>query len=218
MYKLENKDREKLHFTLLELLIVIAIIVILAGLLLPALNKAKEYSKRICCVNTLGQVGKAFCMYVQDNNDYLPPYRDYGLPERFWIYENPSTGFVAEYLGANRSNTSIGAIKTSSGIIYKSNFLCPSLAVIPPVYGYGYNQYIYAYSSRKITRFNKPSVSCLLSEGRNAAIVSHYTGDYPIEFRHSSGANIVFTDFHTEWRKSQEVNSKASSSDFWRPE
>ncbi len=60
------------NFTLIELLVVIAIIAILAAILLPALNKAREKTKSIACVNNLNQCGKAFLLYADSNRGYMP--------------------------------------------------------------------------------------------------------------------------------------------------
>src|SRR5262245_14324182 len=55
-------------FTLVELLVVLALISILAALLLPALNRSKNSAQRIQCVNNLRQLGIAAQMYWDDNN------------------------------------------------------------------------------------------------------------------------------------------------------
>lgn len=64
-------------FTLIELLIVIAVIAILTGLLLPALQSAKRKVYTTSCVSSMKQIGQAIYLYIGDNDDYPPAPREW---------------------------------------------------------------------------------------------------------------------------------------------
>jgi len=203
--------KQKAVFTLIELLIVIAIIAILAAMLLPALARARSTAQRITCVNNMRQLHSAFLDYADNNNDYIFPYV-YG--SMCWG-QNLYLSGVFKPLGC----TSLYGFKT---------FSCPAVQApiggkMTPVldsnttYHYGANMlfsrsYSNAYKQTlyKLGKLTNCSSICWLSDA-NTYIISFNNLNY-IDPRHLNYANILFADGHVG---EQKVFSAVSTLDFW---
>lgn len=99
------RNRPRLGFSLLELLIVIGIIALLLSILSPSLGKAKSAAMRLKCAHNLKQIHLAMLMYLNGNNDTYPcaedpVSEDPGNPYWLWMGRGWRS-FVEPYLGGN---------------------------------------------------------------------------------------------------------------------
>jgi prepilin-type processing-associated H-X9-DG protein/prepilin-type N-terminal cleavage/methylation domain-containing protein len=137
-------------FTLVEMLVVMGIIALLAGLLLPALATARERGRKAACSSNLGQTGKSVMIYLNDNSEYYPSYPNYGadspaiepwlptVPRRIQEYQNKpdydrlsSRNMVIAYVSGrdpsdltlNRANPRPNFIASGLGLMLKKHQL-----------------------------------------------------------------------------------------------
>ena len=110
-----NPKKNQRNFTLIELLVVIAIIAILAGMLLPALNNARESGRRASCTSNLKQIGTAMSLYVSSNDGFLTTFaQNSSLNQYVW---NVRLSLYTGGKDTNITSENSGAMKI---------FRCPS--------------------------------------------------------------------------------------------
>ncbi len=92
------RHRSSRAFTLIEMLVVVAIIALLVAILLPSLSKARQAARVTLCLSNLRSIGSASTMYMSDNRDWLPV----GPPDKlYWRYQKNGRTFTSRSFVSN---------------------------------------------------------------------------------------------------------------------
>jgi prepilin-type processing-associated H-X9-DG protein/prepilin-type N-terminal cleavage/methylation domain-containing protein len=205
-------------FTLLELLVVLAVVVLLAALMLPVLSRSQASARRIRCLSNLRQLGLAAQMYWDDSSGAAFRYRGAATNggDLYWfgwlargregerVYD-PAPGALFPYLEGR-------GVEICPALVYSLQRF--KLKATGAAFGYGYNLGLSAPLAQppvNVHRLARPAETVLLADAAQVntfqapASPLHpmleefyflHTNEATAHFRHARAANALFCDGH----------------------
>jgi len=211
-------------FTLLELLIVIAVIALLVAILLPSLSGAHKQAQRMTCTSKLRELGSLTWYFRQDYDDAMPRsmHSAFAHRARPWAYA------LFRYVAGREFEAEDGDWFK----VLNSHYRCP-FDRRTEGFSYGYNVY-YELSEqetggpiwRKGTRVPHPSTTILFGELIDTSITDHIMGHFWVQFdappevamnRHEPNSAYVFLDGHAENLAFPQTFDPGRGLDHWNP-
>jgi len=180
----------KRMFTLIEMLVVIAIISILSAMLLPALSKSVHMARQIECANKLKQFGIIFNLYFTDYNNFAPNCTWSKIFTLNYI-EDDSLWKCAESPNSNDVGSTLYTTYFYTGVFYDSElFFC---------------SYANPLHHIRVTSIKKPSSKILITETWGDTYsygslkhTANYINNLTTRNIHDGGANFLYADGHVD--------------------
>ena len=222
-------------FTLVELLVVVAIIALLATMVIPSVGRALDYARKVECISNLRSINTAFAMYLTEHQGRFFPYQEHvdGGTLWYWGYEPQGGAGLPEGqrpIEKNRARLApyfatgddrAACANMPSGDDYKSKFNRPS-------YGYGINYYMLKGNNNGVAFRNiaKPGETITWSEAvqintwqapASAAnpmleewyyLVNNRNSPPMFHFRHDHMCNAAFADGQVRGLEPQELDPR----------
>lgn len=192
-------------FTLIEILVVLAIIAILAAILFPVFARARENARRAGCMSNEKQLGLAFMMYTQDYDERLPNYPSAG--DSYWMAK------AFPYFNNYQVLRCPSAPPAKALALVNGNGYQTTYAFIG-----GTTAGLYTYTGRSLASIASPSTTWMLvevsyptlyeSDGYGFPYIAfsgfnptpESNGYFPNPGPHFSGTNVTYADGHVKWR------------------
>lgn len=223
-------------FTLIELLIVIAIIAILAAMLMPALSKARDKARTTQCVGNLRQIAATSLIYTSDYDGWMITVNANGVPVKTYVLKN--WGPVLWYLRTNKELPCV----SKSATVRSTDFVCPSNpnAFVSSTARYSLNYGLnmqcgiiwdngsWGAPGFKLSRVSKVSEKLLYSDGgqqnetdRSAWMWTSHdlpTYNWYMGFPHDRKTNIAWMDGHVSSKTYLEIkaNTADGNNNWWK--
>jgi prepilin-type N-terminal cleavage/methylation domain-containing protein/prepilin-type processing-associated H-X9-DG protein len=191
------RARTNRGFTLIELLVVLAIVTILMAILFPVLALAREKARQTTCLSNMQQLSRAQLMYIQDWDENLPHWWEYGPlrsdpygPFTYWTeyfqpYLHSSAVFQCPSFNWGPAGADAGA-KLADYALFTWG---PSGDGTP-----GNPHWRWAGPPLTLAQVNRPSETFNLMDGVTTTLVTR-----GMLVRHNEGMNAGFLDGHAKW-------------------